>query len=148
MATKTKKAKITKKAAKKKAKKAKITKKAAKKKAKRAKMILHTDGKGLWSDEARKVFVTGLRVYGYGQETMHGFGGLRVYFNPSKCNIHEHRLIYTDDRFIEELRDRLHARGLPYHDVNYSEQGMQGDDYVSCAVGEDFMKAWGKRKGI
>lgn len=140
MATKTKKAKITKKAAKKKAKRAV--------KAKRAKMILHTDGKGLWSDEARKVFVTGLKVYGYGQETMHGFGELRVYFNPSKWNINEHGLIYTDDRFIEELRDRLHARGLPYHDVRYSEQGMQGDDYVSCDVGEDFMKAWGKRKGI
>lgn len=140
MATKTKRAKITKKAAKKKAKRTV--------KAKRAKMILHTDGKGLWSDEARKVFVTDLKVYGYGQETMHGFGELRVYFNTSKWNINEHGLIYTDDRFIEELRDRLHARSLPYHDVHYSEQGMQGDDYVSCAVGQDFMKVWGKRKGI
>ena len=131
-------------------KKAKSAKKAVKKKTKPAKMILHTDGKGLWSDEAKKVFVTGLKVcgYDYDQETMHGFGELRVYFNPSKWNIHEDGLIYTDDRFIEELRDRLHARGLPYHDVRYSEQGMQGDDYVSCAVGEDFMKAWGKRRSL
>ena len=42
----------------------------------------------------------------------------------------------------------LHQHGLPGNDVDYSEQGMQGDDYVSCDVGEEFLKAWGNKFNV
>ncbi len=29
----------------------------------------------------------------------------------------------------------------------YSEQGMQGDDYVSCDVGKKFLKSWAAKFG-
>ena len=51
-------------------------------------------------------------------------------------------LIYTDKDFIAELRMFLAQHGLPGDDVDYSEQGMQGDDYVSLDAGEEFVRAW------
>jgi hypothetical protein len=32
-------------------------------------------------------------------------------------------------------------------DVGYSEQGMQGDDYVSLDVGESFIASWEAKFG-
>jgi hypothetical protein len=31
--------------------------------------------------------------------------------------------------------------------VTYSEQGMQGDDYVSLDVGKDFLDSWSAKFG-
>jgi hypothetical protein len=42
----------------------------------------------------------------------------------------------------------LNAHGLPGKDVEYSEQGMQGDDYVSLDAGTEFYRAWMKKFGI
>jgi len=57
-------------------------------------------------------------------------------------------LIYTDKQFIKDLREFLDAHGLPGKDVCYSEQGMQGDDYVSLDAGTEFYKAWMQKFGI
>ena len=51
-------------------------------------------------------------------------------------------MIYTDTQFKRELREFLTAHGLPGADVEYSEQGMQGDDYVSRDIGKKFLRAW------
>jgi hypothetical protein len=32
-------------------------------------------------------------------------------------------------------------------DVSYSEQGMQGDDYVSCDIGKPFLDSWTAKFG-
>ena len=37
------------------------------------------------------------------------------------------------------------AQGLC--EAHYSEQGMQGDDYVSLDVGKDFIASWEKKFG-
>jgi hypothetical protein len=70
------------------------------------------------------------------------FGELRVYFNPKTWNVREHGLIYTDKSFITGLRAALTDAGLNGKDVDYSEQGMQGNNYVSCDVGRDFLDSW------
>lgn len=104
---------------------------------------LHTDGTGYWSDIAQTVKTTKLTVPYIDDED--SFGELRIYFDTKTWNCNEHGLIYTDRLFLQELRAALIAAGISSdaaEDVDYSEQGMQGDNFVSCDVGEYFLKEW------
>jgi hypothetical protein len=52
-------------------------------------------------------------------------------------------LIYTDPRWIGEFRALMRSLGFTSQaceDINYSEQGMQGDNYVSMDVGPPFLR--------
>lgn len=104
---------------------------------------IKTDGSGLWSTRATTVDTISLEVSvtRYEGET---WGELRVYFNTDSWDVSEDGLIYTDDGFIEQLRDKLRMIGLPGEDAGYSEQGMQGDNYVSLDIGSEFIEAWEK----
>lgn len=96
---------------------------------------LHTNGNGLWSDVKRAVDVTDINI-GYISNEQ-DFGELRVYFSNSTWDVDADGLIYTDDRFMSELRELLVRAGFTAKEaecVCYSEQGMQGDDYVSCDI--------------
>ena len=116
-------------------------------------VILHTDGKrGLWSNVAKAITITDIQL---GQGTIwegetldQAFGELRVYFDTKTWDVSEDGLIYTDRLFQKELQEFLTQHGLVGKDVSYSEQGMQGDDYVSCDVGGLFLKSWGEKFGI
>lgn len=114
-------------------------------------LILNTNGSGLWSPLARKVQITKMDLGDYLQEAYDSdkliieFGELRVFFTRKSWDIEKHGLIYTDEKFLRELRKYLNSEGLPGRDVDYSEQGMQGDNYVSLDVGKKFLKAWSKK---
>ena len=100
---------------------------------------LHTKGDGYWSNVQRAVKITALSI-GYVNDE-EDFGELRVFFNRNTWNPERHGLIYTDSLFQRELREFLKGMGLA-KDVNYSEQGMQGDNYVSLDVGKKFIDSW------
>lgn len=104
------------------------------------KVILHTIGDGYWSDVAKSVNVVNMRLGSYISEEL-DFGELCVYFDKN-WDVRKDGLIYTDSLFLKELREFLGKHGLPGDDVDYSEQGMQGDDYVSLDVGAKFLRAW------
>jgi hypothetical protein len=70
------------------------------------------------------------------------FGELRVFFNTATWDVNKLGLIYTDKQFMKELKKLLTAKGFDAGDVSYSEQGMQGDNYVSCDVGERFINTF------
>jgi hypothetical protein len=110
------------------------------------KVILNTAGNGLWSGEERAVTVTDMRL-GYVADEL-DFGELCVYFNKKTWDVRKHGLIYTDRQFLRELRAFLDAQGLPGADVDYSEQGMQGNNYVSLDIGEDFLAAWARKFAV
>ena len=99
---------------------------------------LHTNGSGLWSDVNRKIHVTALKL-AYTKNMNETFGELRVYFNVDTWNVDEDGLIYTDVLWLEQLRDLLVELELS-GSVEYSEQGMQGRNYVSLDVEADFIK--------
>lgn len=101
--------------------------------------IFSTVGDGYWSNVAKPVQITDMRLAYVNDDK--DFGELRVYFNTKFWDVNTDGLIYTDSNFIEELRDFLIAHDLS-DDVDYSEQGMQGDNYVSLDVGEGFIKLW------
>lgn len=102
----------------------------------------NTNGVGYWSDEAREVRVVGMEVNGIDDE---GFAELRVYFDTKTWDISEHGLIYTDRGFLAELIEYLTRAGYDASDVSYSEQGMQGDNYVSLDVGSKFTVSWSSK---
>jgi hypothetical protein len=104
------------------------------------KVTLQTNGKGLWSTEKRKVETVKIAL-GY-INMQNDFGEIRVFFNPKTWNNNEHGLIYTDPLFLKGLRSGLKKRKFSNAAalaVQYSEQGMQGKDYVSFDVGKSFL---------
>ena len=110
------------------------------------KVIFNTDGKrGLWSNVAKAVEIVDVQVSYCDEEK--DFGELRVYFNTATWDVNEDGLIYTDNGFKAEMQTFLTAHGLAGADVDYSEQGMQGDDYVSCDIGKKFIASWEAKFG-
>ena len=108
------------------------------------KVVLNTCGNGYWSNVRKAVTITDMRI-GYVNDEK-DFGELCVYFDKS-WNVYEDGLIYTDSQFEEELIAFLNQHGLAGKDVWYSEQGMQGDNYVSLDCGEDFLNSWKAKFG-
>ena len=104
-----------------------------------ARFAILTGGDGLWSRFKRLVPVTRLELSANDESD---YGELRVYFDVRNWNVNKLGLIYTDRAFMNSLQRRLDKMGLAGTDVSYSEQGMQGDDYVSCDVGADFIASW------
>ena len=101
---------------------------------------LHTNGLGYWSRTAKAVDVTKLDLQYITDER--DFGELCVHFTSDSWDVNTMGLIYTDKLFRTELRAYLQTLGFTAdeaNDVNYSEQGMQGDTYVSCDVGAKFI---------
>ena len=102
-------------------------------------VVFTTSGDGYWSDLIQAVRITDMRLAYVNDER--DFGELRVYFNTKDWDVNKDGLIYTDGQFLDELCDFLITQELS-NDVWYSEQGMQGTNYVSLDVSEDFIKAW------
>ena len=101
---------------------------------------LHTNGHGYWSNKAKAVDVTKLDLQYCTAER--DFGELCVYFTSASWDVDTMGLIYTDQLFMQELREYLVSLGFTLeeaNDVSYSEQGMQTDEYVSCDVGAEFI---------
>jgi hypothetical protein len=115
-------------------------------------VIFNTSGNGLWSGEEKAVRILDMAVASIDDEFNAGgvpeYGDLHVQFDTKTWNVDEDGLIYTDKRWIKELREFMDAHGLPGKDVSYSEQGRQGDDFVSLDVGEKFLRAWGEKFNV
>lgn len=105
-----------------------------------AQVKFNVGGGGYWSNTKTQVRITELKLAYVNDER--DFGELRVYFNTDDWDINALGLIYTDKQFMKELREYCNAQGFAGADVSYSEQGMQGRNFVSCDVGADFMRSW------
>lgn len=103
-------------------------------------VIFNTSGDGYWSRQQKAVRIVDMRL-GYIDDDK-DFGELCVYFDTKTWDVNADGLIYTDRQFQNELQAFLNTQGLLGSDVCYSEQGMQGDDYVSLDVGKEFLTAW------
>jgi hypothetical protein len=101
---------------------------------------LVTDGSGYWSKQAMQVLVTGITLGCISEDE--DFAELCVHFSDKTWDCEKHGLIYTDKMFMRLLQSMLTAMGLDGTDVCYSEQGMQGDSYVSCDVEAAFIASY------
>lgn len=102
--------------------------------------ILTTNGKGYWSEVAKDVKVVGY-ILAYTNDEA-DFGELRVYFDTKSWDVNTDGLIYTDRQFERDIKALLTQLGLDGKDVSYSEQGMQGRNYVSFDVGAKFIQSY------
>lgn len=107
-------------------------------------VIFTTSGDGYWSTAIKNVRITDMRL-GYVADDKE-FGELRVYFNTDDWDVNKDGLIYTDGGFKQDLMQFITQHGLVV-DLCYSEQGMQGDNYVSLDVGKDFIASWEAKFG-
>ena len=108
-------------------------------------VIFETNGDGYWSNLAKEVTIKDMRVSYVSDDKE--FGELRVYFDTEDWDVKHHGLIYTDSKFMSILQAFLCEHGLDGNDVGYSEQGMQGDNYVSCDVQDKFIATWEAKFG-
>ena len=109
------------------------------------KVIFNTAGDGYWSNVAKAVEIVDMKL-GYVNDEL-DFGELCVYFNTDTWNVNVDGLIYTDSQFKIDLMQFIKQQGLVV-DLCYSEQGMQGDNYVSLDVGKDFLDSWAAKFGL
>lgn len=105
-------------------------------------IICNTNGRGLWSADARAVRVNKVVVSVHNVEVnLHDFYptlyvNVDAYFPKKSWDTHTHGLIYTDSQWIKEFNQAMKAINplLFGSEVAYTEQGMQGEDYVSMAM--------------
>lgn len=114
-------------------------------------IVCTTDGKGFWSAITRTITIRRIELdyisptdeellADYHNDDL--YVAFRVYFTKKDWDIQRHGLIYTDERFIRELRKQMNKmptfRGIfttrGDAAVDYTEQGQQGSNYVSVAV--------------
>lgn len=101
--------------------------------------VLNTCGDSLWSNKIKPVYITDIRLVDTNEDDT--FGELRVYFDPNSWDIDNNGLIYTDSLFLDELKHELLVRSIST-EISYSEQGMQGADFVSFDVGREFIDSF------
>lgn len=111
--------------------------------------LISTGGDGLWSNTKKYVKVENIEVIvksNYLESNNSDSWDLNewnaylestcdIFFDEDSWDIHEEGLIYTDKTFMSEICKILKQYGINQQIINnitYSEQDMQGDDYVNC----------------
>jgi hypothetical protein len=100
-----------------------------------------TNGNGYWSSKKKCVTINRIEL-AYVDEGGQ-FGELRAYFDPVEWDIDTDGLIYSDMGWKRSFLTCLETMGFSTDailHVSYSEQGMQGTNYVSMDVSEDFIR--------
>lgn len=115
------------------------------------KAVAKTAGNGYWSRDIRKVIHSKAELCLWDNQLDDyvnlnipiKFCEMRVYFPKKNWDVTKHGLIYTDPQWIKDFRASLVLLGFSANsvrNVDYTEQGMQGDNYVSLYVNSAFIK--------
>lgn len=100
-----------------------------------------TSGDGYWSTKKKFVTINRVRMAYVNEEG--DFGELRAYFDTQDWDVDNNGLIYSDmgwkHSFLTCMEKTFGFSPDAILDISYSEQGMQGMDYVSMDVGPQFI---------
>ena len=103
--------------------------------------VTRTDGRGYWSTVARKsIRIDRVAIASVSDDVE--YGELRAYFDESEWNVESDGLIYSDQAWMKSFRSCMATLGFSVQAlaaIGYTEQGMQGTEYVSLDVGRDFL---------
>ena len=105
-------------------------------------IICNTDGTGYWSDKTRAVPVSKVVLSIHRAEVdlyRHRptlLISVDAYFTKKSWDIDKHGLIYTDRQWLYDFKRRMKAINplLFGSGIDYTEQGMQGENYVSLEM--------------
>lgn len=106
-------------------------------------MTCTTNGKGLWSNEKKAVAIKELGLTNLFIDATAFCVELRAFFKAKDWDVNHHGLIYTDKGWMQDFKKELRKIGFSpkaIKEVGYSEQGMQGDEYVSMDAGKNFLE--------
>lgn len=104
-------------------------------------IVCKTDGSSIWSDElCRTTIIKNISVHV--DEPYQNLDGsftqhveIRAYFDKRDWDTNKHGLIYTDNGWFRDFNNGFtKIVGYKIKGFDYTEQGMQGDDYVSMGV--------------
>lgn len=110
-----------------------------------------TSGRGLWTQERKTVNIHSVKfmpvIYDEpGRES--GAMYIEAYFDRREWNTHRDGLIYTDQKWMREFRQGFFAQFPELREVDanidYSEQGAQGPNYVHIVLVADKGKKFDK----
>ena len=108
----------------------------------RVNFVTKTGGRGYWSTVAKTVKINRVTLAWVSDDG--DFGELRAFFDPKEWNVSYNGLIYSDmawkHSFLTCMEKEFGFSPDAILDVSYSEQGMQGETYVSMDVGEQFIQ--------
>lgn len=97
-----------------------------------------TDGKGYWNRKEKQINHKKIELVIFDTKCNPSFQ-LNVYFTKKDWNVNNYGLIYTDELWLENLHKELTKLGFKNSkSATYSEQGMQGDNYVNLDVTKEF----------
>ena len=100
-----------------------------------------TAGNGYWSSKRKSVTINRVAIAYVDDDG--SYGELRAYFDPAEWNVDNDGLIYSDmgwkHSFLTCMENHFGFSPDAILDISYSEQGMQGDNYVSMDVGRQFI---------
>lgn len=100
-----------------------------------------TNGSGYWSSTAKFVTINRVRLAYLDDEEQ--FGELVAYFDPSEWDTDNNGLIYSDMGWMRSFKECMKTLGFSdqaLKAISYSEQGMQGHNYVSMDVTQAFLQ--------
>ncbi len=103
--------------------------------------VTHTNGRGYWSTTSKTVRINRISLAYVSNDGE--FGELCAYFDRKEWDVDTEGLIYTDTVWKQSFKSCMATLGFSVQalaDVSYSEQGMQGDNYVSMDVGPNFIR--------
>jgi hypothetical protein len=115
-------------------------------------LVCHTGGDGMWSNSKRKIVHKRLELIVSDSLNLTN-SSLRVYFLKKCWNTENHGLIYTDKLWMKEFLSQLETIGFVFEEkvrlfphssqfIDYSEQGLQGDNYVDLDIGDLFVNQY------
>ena len=102
-------------------------------------LVTHTNGRGYWTDVKAEVRIINVYLNFVNNSEDDEWGELHAEFDRKNWNPELNGDIYTDPLWLKEFNNCLISMGgTP---IDYSEQGMQGDTFVSCDVDKKFLKS-------
>jgi hypothetical protein len=93
----------------------------------------------MWSSAKKEVKVEGF-TFDLEAITYGGIPELRVFFDLDTWDTNTDGLIYTDKKFLSDVETNFIHMGLNIEDgdITYSEMGMQGANFVSFDLSDNF----------
>lgn len=111
--------------------------------------ITSTNGNGWWGEPKDNIVLYKAHLHEstlrFSRSPDDSFGELRIFFKKKTWNINKNGLIYTDVGWLKQLKNHFIQIGFSKKAtkcISYSEQGMQGDNYVSLDAWGAFIKEW------
>ena len=104
--------------------------------------VTQTNGRGYWTSKKKTIKINKVFIHTFDGADQ-DFGELRAYFDAKEWDVDNDGLVYSDPGWLASFKSCMATLGfsnMALNDIGYTEQGMQGETYVSLDVGGRFLQ--------